>query len=45
MALKEFELGTQGTAIYLFCHFLLFVWLKSEFAPGGFENPKKSKRW
>ena len=45
MALKEFELGTQGTAIYLFYHFLLFVWLKSEFAPGGFENPKKSKRW
>ena len=43
MALKEFELGTQGTSTYLFCHLLLFLWLKSDFPPGGFEkiqNPK-----
>ena len=32
MALKEFELGTQGTSTYLFCHLLLFL-SKSDFPP------------
>ena len=44
MALKEFELGTLGTSIYLFFHFLIFLWLKSELPPGGFENFKIQNR-